>query len=123
MPAWLTFGLTAIALVVAFVVWRGSVRLKRAEFIRTYTLPQGLYDKLRKLRPEFGVKECALVARGLRQFFLAYLNSGCRYVAMPSQVVDDLWHEFILYTREYDKFCGKAFGGFFHHSPAAALGT
>jgi hypothetical protein len=35
-------------------------------------------------------------------------------------VVDDLWHEFILDTREYERFCKAAFGSFFHHVPAAA---
>ncbi len=39
-----------------------------------------------------------------------------------SQVADDLWHEFILYTREYDRFCRRAFGGFPHHTPAVVLG-
>ena len=34
-----------------------------------------------------------LVSRGLRQFFLAYLMSGKRYVSMPSRVADELWHE------------------------------
>lgn len=62
-----------------------------------------------------------MVANGLRQFFLAYLNSGERYVAMPSQVADELWHAFILYTRAYQEFCGKAFGSFLHHTPAVAL--
>jgi hypothetical protein len=47
--------------------------------------------------------------------------SGKRYVSMPSQVADDLWHEFILYTREYDAFCRRAFGGFLHHAPAVVL--
>jgi len=40
---------------------------------------------------------------------------------MPSQVTDDLWHELILYTRHYDSFCKKAFGGFLHHTPAVVL--
>jgi hypothetical protein len=57
----------------------------------------------------------------LRQFFVAYLMSGKRHVSMPSQVADDLWHEFILYTREYDAFCRRAFGGFLHHTPAVVL--
>src|SRR5580704_14610676 len=48
--------------------------------------------------------------------------SGKRYVSMPSQIADDLWHEFILYTREYDAFCRRAFGGFLHHTPAVVLG-
>ncbi|WP_199534754.1 glycine-rich domain-containing protein [Rhodoferax lacus] len=40
---------------------------------------------------------------------------------MPSQVVDDLWHAFILNTRSYDAFCKQAFGRFLHHVPSAAL--
>ena len=40
---------------------------------------------------------------------------------MPSQAVDVLWHEFILYTKAYDDFCRKAFGRFLHHTPAAVL--
>jgi len=62
------------------------------------------------------------VAQGMRQFFLAYLKSGQLYVSMPSQVVDDLWHEFILHTREYEAFCKQAFGGLLHHTPAAVIG-
>ncbi|KPF62213.1 hypothetical protein IP69_20935 [Bosea sp. AAP35] len=96
-------------------------RLKRAEFIRTYEWPPGLLDKLAAHHRGFTRKESALVAQGLRQFFLAYLNSGRAYVAMPSQVADDLWHEFILYTRAYQAFCQQAFGGFLHHTPAVAL--
>jgi hypothetical protein len=105
----------------ALILWQRYRRLARERFIREFALPRGLYDRLRKRRPELELKDCALVARGLRQFFLAYLNSGCRFVAMPSQAVDDLWHEFILYTRAYEAFCGKAFGGFLHHTPAVVL--
>lgn len=111
----------ALAGILALVLWQRYRRLARERFIREFALPRGLYERLRKRRPELELKDCALVARGLRQFFLAYLRSGCRFVAMPSQVVDDLWHEFILYTRAYEAFCGKAFGGFLHHTPAVVL--
>ena len=40
---------------------------------------------------------------------------------MPSQVVDDAWHTFILFTRNYELFCRKAFGRFLHHTPAEAM--
>ena len=86
------------------LLWQRYRRLARERYIRQFALPRGLYERLRKRRPELELKDCALVARGLRQFFLAYLNSGCRFVAMPSQAVDDLWHEFILYTRAYEAF-------------------
>ena len=98
--------------------WR---TLRRAEFIRTFRWPRGLLERLEKHHPGFARKDSALVSRGLRQFFLAYLMSGKRHVSMPSQVADDLWHEFILYTREYDAFCRRAFGGFLHHTPAVVL--
>lgn len=118
------FALIAVAAlaVLAFVFWRRNVRLAREAFIRDYAFPKGLLDRLTKRRPELALKDRALVARGLRQFFLAYLRSGRRFVSMPSQVVDDLWHEFILYTKGYDAFCRQAFGRFLHHTPALVLG-
>jgi hypothetical protein len=111
--------LASIALPIYFR-WRVAAR---AEFIRQYTWPAGLYEKLHKHRPQLTPKEFQLVGQALRQFFLAYLKSGRGFVSMPSQVADDLWHEFILYTRNYDHFCRRAFGTFLHHSPAAVLGS
>ncbi len=110
-----------VAMVVVATVWRAMLRYKRAEYIRSYEFPRGLFDKLAVRRPELARKDVALVARGLRHFFLAYLKSGRQFVSMPSQVADDLWHEFILYTRNYEQFCERAFGRFFHHAPAAVL--
>jgi hypothetical protein len=116
-------GITVAALLIlgATLFWQRYRRLARERFIRDYPFPKGLYERLRKRRPELGLKECTLVARGLRQFFLAYLKSGRQFVSMPSQAVDDLWHEFILYTKAYDAFCQQAFGRFLHHTPAVVL--
>jgi hypothetical protein len=114
--------IAGIALLGAFATWFRSKRFRRADFIRSYRLPLGLYDKMRERRPELSYKDCALVAHALRQFFLAYLKSGQKFVSMPSQVADELWHEFILYTRDYHRFCRHAFGGFLHHTPAVVLG-
>ncbi|GAU85203.1 hypothetical protein BIWAKO_05148 [Bosea sp. BIWAKO-01] len=96
-------------------------RLKRTRYIHDYAWPPGLLDKLTKHHPSLCPDDVEMVSQGLRQFFRAYLGSGSRYVAMPSQVADDLWHEFILYTRDYQAFCRRAFGGFLHHTPAAGL--
>jgi hypothetical protein len=121
MPAILA--LVVILLVLLGLLWRRQRHARRAEFIRQYTLPKGLFNKLQARRPALTLKDCQLVATALRQFFLAYLQGGCRPVAMPSQVVDDLWHEFILHTRHYQQFCQGAFGGFMHHTPAVAMGS
>ena len=117
-------GLMTVFACIAIILLIISLKLqaaKRAEYIRNYPLPKGLFEKLQKRRPELSLKDCQLVNLGLRQFFLAYLQGGRQFVAMPSQVVDELWHEFILYTRQYDRFCKRAFGGFFHHTPAVVL--
>jgi hypothetical protein len=104
------------------LVWRAVTRkIRRRDFIDDYAWPPGLIDRFRKRRPGLPKMEIARVEEGLKQFFRAYLAGGRAYVAMPSQVVDDLWHEFILYTRAYEEFCEKAFGGFFHHTPPMAL--
>ena len=108
---------------IAVYLWIKRRALARAEYIRRYAFPRGLLDKLAQQRPELAAKDRQLVARALRQYFLAYLRGGRKPVSMPSQVTDELWHEFILYTRHYQQFCGKAFGGFFHHTPALALGS
>jgi len=87
---------------VSAVLWLRQRRARREAYIRDFVLPHGLFDKLRAQHPHLSLKDCQLVAQGLRQFFLAHLKSGRQYVSMPSQVADDLWHEFILYTRNYD---------------------
>ena len=113
-----------LVLAAVFFHWRRRVlALQRLDYIRRFELPKGLFDRLRKRRPGMTLKECQLVAQALRQFFLAYAVSGKKFVSMPSQVVDDLWHEFILYTKNYQLFCRRAFGGFLHHTPAVVLGS
>ncbi len=118
----LTF-VTVVLLGISLALWNQRRIARRETFIRNYELPRGLYDNLRKRRPELQAKDCQLTANALRQFFLAYLKSGRKYVSMPSQVADDLWHEFILFTRNYDAFCKGAFGSFLHHTPALAVGS
>jgi hypothetical protein len=90
--------LALFAAAVLAQVFSSWLRLRRAEFIRAYQWPPGLLERLEKHRPGLVRKDSALVSRGLRQFFIAYLMSGRRCVSMPPQVADDLWHEFILYT-------------------------
>jgi len=107
--------------VVTLSIRRKLREAQRADFIRGYSFPKGLIERLMKRRPGLQAKDGQLVARALRQFFLAHLKSGRQFVSMPSQVVDDLWHEFILYTRHYQQFCQQAFGQFMHHTPAVVL--
>lgn len=40
---------------------------------------------------------------------------------MTSAVVDAVWHQFILFTREYEAFCRTQLGRFLHHRPHTSL--
>jgi hypothetical protein len=108
---------------VVYYAWSKPRRLKRAAFIRTYEWPRGLLDGLEQRHPALTREDTARVSRGLKQFFITHLMSGGYVVAMPSRIVDELWHEFILHTREYQHFCDKAFGRFMHHRPAVTMGS
>jgi hypothetical protein len=113
-------GVLALLLVMLWKRWRMSMR---ADFIRSYMFPKRLLEKFSLSHPELTLKQRQLVARALRQFFLAHLKSGRKFVSMPSQIADELWHEFILYTRNYEAFCQHAFGQFMHHTPAVVLAS
>lgn len=105
----------------ASMFWFRHRRVRRMRHIRAAPLPPGIYDKLRKQRPDIAPEHYPLISRALRDFFAAYLLSGGKPVSMPSQAADELWHELILHTRHYQRFCGNAFGRFLHHTPAVAL--
>jgi hypothetical protein len=98
--------------------WEQSAR---RQFVREARFPPFLLKKLQAAYPQLAVRDAELVMRGLRQFFMAHLRSGRKFVAMPSKVVDAAWHEFILHTRGYEQWCEDAFGALLHHTPAEVL--
>jgi hypothetical protein len=116
-----TLIVTGLALAALVIAWRAWRRAAARRAVRTHPLPAYLRGKLLAQYPQLGERQAAEVERGLRQFFLASAMAGGRFVAMPSKVVDAMWHEFILHTRAYERFCRKAFGGMLHHTPAEAL--
>lgn len=98
-------------------------RARRLRHIRQAPLPPGVYEALRAHRPDIAPAQFPLISRALRDFYAAYLLGGRRPLSMPSQAADALWHECILHTRHYERFCRKAFGRFLHHTPAVVLST
>lgn len=110
-----------VTLVIISLV-KKSTQAVRQNYIREAPLPRFLQRKLRQAYPHLSARDYQLVERGLRQFFLACLRSKTQFVAMPSKAVDALWHEFILHTHAYKRWCNDALGFFLHHTPAEALG-
>ena len=111
--------LTALAVLAVLGVWSA---LERSRMVRETPLPQFLKRKLRDTYPHLSAKDAELVERGLRQFFLACQRSRKKFVAMPSRVVDSMWHEFILHTAAYRDWCELVLGRFIDHVPAEVLG-
>ncbi|TAG33477.1 MAG: hypothetical protein EAZ34_07480 [Polaromonas sp.] len=94
---------------------------ERQRLVREAPLPHFLKRKLRQAYPHLSQRDAELVERGLRQFFLACLRSRGKFVAMPSRVVDSMWHEFILHTAAYRNWCTLVLGRFMDHMPAEAM--
>ncbi len=113
----------AFAALIVFLIWRLWSRQRRAGYIAAYPYQRQLDKRLAACRPELSAAQRGEVFAALVDYFQICRLAGRRMVAMPSQAVDDAWHEFILFTRQYDKFCRSAFGRFLHHTPAEAMTT
>jgi hypothetical protein len=114
--------IVSIAILIV-LVWLYSKYRRRLSFtyIDEYKLHAGLVAKFKKSRPELSSEKVSTIALALKDYFKICLMAKKEFVAMPSQIVDELWHEFILFTRHYQKFCTRAFGRYLHHTPAEAM--
>lgn len=50
--------------------------------------------------------------------YLSLIVLGHSRLAMTSSEVDEVWHIFILFTKDYADFCDRIFGKFLHHQPS-----
>ena len=102
---------------------RRQRRSRRERFIRDYPFHPAIAHKLDDRYPQLNEQQKSMIFDALRDYFLFCHRAKRRMVAMPSQVVDVAWHEFILFTREYERFCRQALGRFLHHTPTEAMHT
>jgi hypothetical protein len=63
-------------------------------------------------------KNFALYLYGLKQYFL--LCAVLKTVPMFSKEMDDIWHEMLIFTREYQEFCNQFIGEMIHHAPTVS---
>ena len=52
----------------------------------------------------------------LKKFLWLCAKSDEQSALMVSKLIDELWHQFILFTREYHDFCDRFFGHYIHHN-------
>lgn len=102
-------------------VYNALKQHSQLRYIKQYRFHPMIKQKLRVLHPQLSESELDVVINALRDYFYICNKAKRRMVAMPSQIVDDAWHEFILYTKGYQAFCQRSFGRFLHHTPAQAM--
>jgi hypothetical protein len=113
--------LAVAAALIALAILQRQRRSRRETYIDSYEFPQGVRQRVRKRYPHLTEAQLDLVMQALREYFHLCRKAGDRLLAMPSQVVDAAWHEFILFTRNYRAFCQRALGRFLHHTPTEAM--
>ena len=58
--------------------------------------------------------------RELKRYLALFaINPDTKY-GMRGQI-DELWHTFLMFTKEYAQFCNQVAGRFIHHVPATTL--
>ncbi|GLB60736.1 hypothetical protein [Cytobacillus sp. NCCP-133] len=83
------------------------------------SLPQGYRENIKnrvlKEHPQWKDHEYEWAFFELKRYFL--LNSLLKSIPMFSDKVDEIWHEMLMFTREYGQFSQDFFGEYLHHAP------
>lgn len=110
-----------------FLFWSNWIEMKRRErraaFIDAYQFPASVKERAGKCYPHLSDEQLSLVMQGLRQYLKLCNKATRETISMPSRVVDVAWHEFILFTLDYEEFCLHGIGRFLHHTPAEAMAS
>ena len=89
------------------------------ELVLCYTAPF-LIDKLLKDHVVDSTEEAEVLFSEVKKYLLLASSDREKIWKMYSLRVDEVWHQFILYTREYMNFCDRFFGRYIAHSPSNA---
>lgn len=93
-------------------------RVRDAQALLAFEAPY-LVDKLCK--DQVATREGAVaLLRELLRWMLLSTAPGAKKYDMYSRRVDEVWHQFVLFTTEYTAFCDAMFGGYLHHAPRGA---
>lgn len=94
---------------------------RRVAAVDAYEFPSSVRQRLRLKHRDLGTESAALIEAATRQWFRILAQNPRARLSMPSLLVDDMWHEFLLHTRDYAAFCDTAFGRLLHRKPEFAI--
>lgn len=89
---------------------------RRLEALLAFSAPQ-VEEKLLRNGKFHSATECHKAFLELMKYLWLTARAG-RVLPMPSRAVDEVWHQFILFTEDYHAFCRRFFGGYVHHYPS-----
>ncbi|AMP88838.1 hypothetical protein [Legionella pneumophila] len=92
----------------------------------SFTLSELLHYKNEKIvthfchsHPEYSMREGLILFEDLLAWMWLNKQRNLRgkktYLFGPLLIIDEMWHSFILHTRDYVDFSMKYFGEYFHH--------
>ncbi|HAU1151783.1 TPA: hypothetical protein JBI12_07515 [Legionella pneumophila] len=92
----------------------------------SFTLSELLHYKNEKIvthfchsHPEYSIQEGLILFEDLLAWMWLNKQRNLRgkktYLFGPLLILDEMWHSFILHTRDYVAFSMKYFGEYFHH--------
>ena len=92
---------------------------------KSATLPEVLDYQNREIVARFA-KETGIPRHDAEEVFVelkrwlwlcSYLRGVPVNMVGEAFVIDEMWHVFLLFTRDYSAFCDRYFGEFIHHTP------
>jgi hypothetical protein len=110
-----------IILLIFAYFWRKEQKRKRLRYIENYTFNPVLIRRVKEKIPDISDKDTTKLFDALRDYFYICSQAQGKMVAMPSEAVDIAWHEFLLFTKEYQDFCNRGIGRFLHHTPTEVM--
>ncbi len=77
-------------------------------------------EKLVKTRIVETADEGEALFKEVKRYLVLGRMDETKIWQMHSLRVDEAWHQFILYTKQYSDFCQRFFGRYLHHRPSNA---
>jgi hypothetical protein len=98
-----------------------SLPLARLPELLAYEAPF-LTTKLLKLKIVRAPDEARLLLDEVKKYLVLCEVHRASIIPMFSRRVDEVWHQFVLFTAHYEAFAHDYFGKFVHHDPVEAEG-
>lgn len=79
-----------------------------------YPLP----DIIKRYKKDYNVtdEDAKKHERELKRYLILVAENDFN-IPMVSKEIDNLWHTFLLFTKDYEKYCKKILKKFIHHVP------